>query len=155
AVRTKGQSLVRGMENFATDLKRGGGELSISQTDRSKFKVGGNLATTPGKVVFQNDLMQLIQYSPATAQVREVPLLIATAFINKYYILDLQPANSMVRWLTEQGFTVFVTSWVNPDERHAHKTFEHYMAEGLLTAIDKAMDQCGVQRINVAGYCIA
>ncbi len=155
AVRTKGQSLVRGMENFAADLKRGGGELSISQTDREKFKVGGNLAVTPGKVVFQNDLMQLIQYSPATPQVREVPLLIATAFINKYYILDLQPANSMVRWLTEQGFTVFVTSWVNPDERHAHKTFEHYMAEGLLTAIDKVMDQCGVQKINVAGYCIA
>jgi polyhydroxyalkanoate synthase len=155
AVRTKGESLVRGMENFAADLKRGGGELAVSQTDMAKFKVGENLATTPGKVVFQNDLLQLIQYQAATAQVREVPLLIAPAFINKYYILDLQPANSMVRWLTEQGFTVFVTSWVNPDARHREKTFEHYMAEGLLTAIDKVMDQCRVKHVNVVGYCVA
>jgi polyhydroxyalkanoate synthase len=155
AVRTRGESLVRGMENFAADLKRGGGELAVSQTDMAKFKVGENLATTPGKVVFQNDLIQLIQYQPATAQVREVPLLIAPAFINKYYILDLQPANSMVRWLTEQGFTVFIISWVNPDARHREKTFEHYMAEGLLTAVDKALDQCGARRVNVVGYCIA
>jgi polyhydroxyalkanoate synthase len=155
AARTRGESLVRGMEHLAADLKRGGGQLAISQTDMAKFKVGENLATTPGKVVFQNDLMQLIQYEPTTAQVREVPLLIAPAFINKFYILDLQPANSMVRWLTEQGFTVFIVSWVNPDPAHADKTFDHYMAQGMLTAMDKVMEQCTVDRINVVGYCIA
>jgi polyhydroxyalkanoate synthase len=155
AVRTRGESLVRGMQNFADDLKRGGGELAISQTDMSKFAVGVNLATTPGKVVFQNDLFQLIQYNPTTDEVREVPLLLVTSWINKYYILDLQPANSMIAWLTSQGFTVFVTSWVNPDQRHAGKTFEHYMAEGLLTAVAKVMEQTGAQRVNTVGYCIA
>jgi polyhydroxyalkanoate synthase len=155
ALRTRGESLVRGMENFAADLKRGGGELAISQTDMSKFAIGENLATTPGKVVFQNELLQLIQYAPATDQVREIPLLIVTALINKYYILDLQPGNSLVRWLTEQGFTVFITSWANPDVQHASKTFEDYMAAGLLTAMDKVIDQCGVEHINVLGYCIS
>ncbi|MET0295203.1 MAG: class I poly(R)-hydroxyalkanoic acid synthase [Phenylobacterium sp.] len=155
AARTRGESLVRGMENFAADLKRGGGQLAISQTDMSKFEVGKNLAVSPGKVVFQNELLQLIQFSPATEQVRETPLLIATAFINKYYILDLQPANSMIKWLTEQGFTVFVTSWVNPDARHASMTFADYMAKGLLTAMDKVMEQCGTGHVNVVGYCIS
>src|SRR5690606_13572552 len=139
----------------ADDLKRGGGELAISQTDMSQFEVGRNLATTPGKAVFQNDLFQLIQYAPTTDRVREIPLLLVTSWINKYYILDLQPANSMIAWLTGQGFTVFVTSWVNPDQRHAGKTFEHYMAEGLLTAVAKVMEQTGAPRVNAVGYCIA
>ena len=155
AVRTKGESLVRGMVNFAADLKRGGGELTVSQTDMARFTVGENVAATPGKVVFENDLLQLLQFSPTTETVREIPLLIATSWINKYYILDLQPANSMIRWLTDQGFTVFVTSWVNPDSRHADKTFEHYMTEGLLTAVTKVMEQTGAAKVNTVGYCIA
>jgi polyhydroxyalkanoate synthase subunit PhaC len=121
----------------------------------ASFKVGENVAVSPGKVVFQNDLMQLLQFSPTTEEVREVPLLIVTSWINKYYILDLQPANSMIRWLTQQGFTVFVTSWVNPDARHAGKTFEDYMVEGLLTAVAAAQAQSGSTKVNVVGYCIA
>jgi polyhydroxyalkanoate synthase len=155
AVRTRGESLVRGMRNFADDLKRGGGELSISQTDMSRFAVGENMATTPGKIVFQNDLFQLIQYAPTTDEVRQIPLLLVTSWINKYYILDLQPANSMIAWLTGQGFTVFVTSWVNPDQRHADKTFEHYMVEGAMTALAKVMEQTGAPAVNTVGYCIA
>jgi len=155
AINTRGESLVRGMENFAADLKRGGGELTISQTDMARFKVGENVAVSPGKVVFQNDLFQLLQYSPTTKEVREIPLLIATSWINKYYILDLQPANSMIRWLTQQGFTVFVTSWVNPDARHAGKTFDDYMTEGLLTAVEAVKLQTGQDKVNAVGYCIA
>ncbi len=155
AVRTHGESLVRGMENFAADLKRGGGELTVSQTDMSRFKVGENVAVTPGKVVFENELFQLLQFSPTTEEVREIPLLLVTSWINKYYILDLQPANSMIRWLTTQGFTVFVTSWVNPDARHADKTFEDYMSDGVLTAVEKAKEQTGASTVNTVGYCIA
>jgi polyhydroxyalkanoate synthase len=155
AIKTKGESLVRGMQNFAADLKRGGGALAISQTDMSRFKVGENVATAPGKVVFQNDLFQLLQFQPTTDEVREIPLLLATSWINKYYILDLQPANSMIRWLTGQGFTVFVTSWVNPDARHAEMTFEAYMRDGLLIAIETVMEQTGSAKVNLVGYCIA
>jgi len=155
ALRTDGESLVSGMENFAADLKRGGGQLSISQTDMARFKVGENVAVSPGKVIYQNDLLQLLQYSPTTEEVREIPLLIATSWINKYYILDLQPANSMIRWLTQQGFTVFVTSWVNPDARHADKTFEDYMIEGVLTAVEVVRAQTGQAKVNTVGYCIA
>lgn len=155
AARTNGDSLVRGMENFAADMKRGNGQLAISQTDMQRFKVGVDVATTPGKVVFQNDLFQLLQYAPTTEQVREIPLLLCTSWINKFYVLDLQPANSMIRWLTTQGFTVFVTSWVNPDQRHASKTFEDYMNDGVLTAIEKVREQTGAEKVNTVGYCIA
>jgi polyhydroxyalkanoate synthase len=154
AAETKGESLVRGMENFAADLARGGGQLSISQTDFSPFKVGENIATAPGKVVFQNELIQLLQFSPTTEQVHEIPLLIFPPWINKFYIMDLRPENSMIRWLTSQGFTVFVTSWVNPDQRLATKTFEDYMVEGVYAASDAVMAQCGVDRVNTVGYCI-
>jgi len=153
-VETKGESLVRGMENFAADLERGHGELQISQTDMEQFTVGKNVATTPGKVVYQNDILQLIQYAPATEQVHEIPLLIFTPWINKFYIVDLRPDNSLVKWLTEQGFTVFVTSWVNPDEHLAAKAFEDYMIEGVYDASRQVMKQCGVDRINAVGYCI-
>lgn len=153
-VQTGGESLVRGMENFAADLERGGGQLQISQTDMEQFKVGKNVATTPGKVIYQNDILQLIQYAPATDEVREIPLLIFTPWINKFYITDLRPDNSLIRWLTEQGFTVFVTSWVNPDEHLAAKTFEDYMIEGVYDASQQVMKQCGVDRINAVGYCI-
>jgi polyhydroxyalkanoate synthase len=153
-IETGGESLVRGMENFAADLERGGGQLQISQTDMEQFEVGRNVATTPGKVVYQNDILQLIQYASTTDKVHEVPLLIFTPWINKFYITDLRPDNSLIKWLTEQGFTVFVTSWVNPDEHLAAKTFEDYMIEGVYDASKQVMRQCGVEKINAVGYCI-
>nr|WP_295108215.1 class I poly(R)-hydroxyalkanoic acid synthase [uncultured Caulobacter sp.] len=153
-VQTQGQSLVRGMENFAADLERGGGQLAISQTDLAKFKVGENVATAPGKVVYQNDILQLLQFDPGTDEVSEIPLLIFPPWINKFYIMDLRPENSMIRWLTSQGFTVFVASWVNPDQQLAAKTFEDYMLEGIYDATQQVMAQCGVDRVNTVGYCI-
>ncbi|CAN7639727.1 class I poly(R)-hydroxyalkanoic acid synthase [Phenylobacterium sp. LjRoot219] len=154
ALNTNGESLLRGARNFASDLERGGGRLAISQTDASRFQLGENIATTPGKVVFRNELLELLQFSPATAQVHAVPLVIITPVINKYYIIDLRPENSLVRWLTEQGFTVFVTSWVNPDEGLADKGLEAYMRQGVLTALLKAMEQTGQPKVNAVGYCI-
>jgi polyhydroxyalkanoate synthase len=154
AFETRGESIRKGMENFAGDLARGGGQLSISQTDFSQFKVGENVATAPGKVVFQNELIQLLQFNPTTESVCEIPLLIFPPWINKYYILDLRPENSMIRWLTSQGITVFVTSWVNPDARLATRTFEDYMKEGIYAAVDAAKRQAGVAQVNTVGYCI-
>jgi polyhydroxyalkanoate synthase len=155
AVESRGESLVRGMENFAADLERGGGSLQISQTDASKFEVGVNVATAPGKVVFQNELLQLLQFDPATEQVFEVPLLIFPPWINKYYILDLRPENSMIRWLSAQGFTVFVVSWVNPDTTLAEKTFEDYLQDGVEAAVGAVLEQTGAKEVNAVGYCIA
>jgi polyhydroxyalkanoate synthase len=154
AMSTKGESILRGVENFAADLERGGGQLAISQTDFSQFKVGENIATAPGKVVFQNDIIQLLQFSPTTKTVHEIPLLIFPPWINKFYILDLRPENSMIRWLTGQGFTVFVTSWINPDVKLATKTFEDYLNEGIYAAIDAVMKQANVKTVNTVGYCI-
>jgi len=151
---SNGESLVKGMQNFAADLERGAGQLSISQTDTAQFKVGENVATAPGKVIFQNELIQLLQFSPTTEQVHEIPLLIFPPWINKFYILDLRPENSMIRWLTAQGFTVFVTSWVNPDQTLSSRTFEDYMIDGVYAASQAAMVQCGVDRVNTVGYCI-
>jgi polyhydroxyalkanoate synthase len=151
---SNGESLVKGMENFAADLERGAGQLSISQTDSAQFKVGENVATAPGKVVYQNELIQLLQFSPTTEQVHEIPLLIFPPWINKFYILDLRPENSMIRWLTGQGFTVFVTSWVNPDQSLSTRTFEDYMIEGIYAASQAVMVQCGVDKVNTVGYCI-
>jgi polyhydroxyalkanoate synthase subunit PhaC len=148
-------NLVSGMENLAGDLAKSGSLLKISQTDTSAFEVGKNVATTPGKVVFQNDLLQLLQYTPATAQVHEVPFMIVPPWINKFYILDLTPQKSFIKYLVDQGFTVFVVSWVNPDERLAAKTFEDYMKEGLLGAATAVQRECGVKKINVLGYCVA
>lgn len=154
ALSTRGESLVRGMENFAGDLARGGGQLAISQTDYDQFEIGVNVATAPGKVVFQNDIIQLIQFSPSTEQVHEIPLVIFPPWINKFYILDLRPENSMIRWLTGQGFTVFVASWVNPDGRLADRTFEDYMRLGIYKGTAAAMKQAGVDQVNTVGYCI-
>ncbi len=142
------------MKNLAADLERGGGALSIAQTDYTMFRVGENVATAPGKVVFQNDIIQLLQFSPSTEQVFEVPLLIFPPWINKFYILDLRPENSMIRWLTDQGFTVFVTSWVNPDGSLAAKTFEDYLNEGIYAAVDAVTRQTGSKTVNAVGYCI-
>jgi polyhydroxyalkanoate synthase len=154
AMASNGESLVRGMQNFAADLERGGGQLSISQTDFAPFKVGENVATAPGKVIFQNDIIQILQFNPTTETVCETPLLIFPPWINKFYILDLRPENSMIRWLTSQGITVFVTSWVNPDARLAEKTFEDYLNEGVYAATDVVMKQAGVTQVNAVGYCI-
>jgi len=151
---TGGESLVRGMENFAADLKRGGGDLAISQTALEKFEVGRNVAASPGKVVFKNELIELIQYAPTTEVTHQVPLVIFPPWINKFYILDLRPENSLIRWLTQQGFTVFLASWVNPDPRLANKTFEDYMRQGIYEGTAAAMKQCGVSQVNTVGYCI-
>ncbi len=147
-------NLVQGMAQFAEDMERSGDLLQIRQTDTEAFRVGENLALTPGKVVFQNDLIQLIQYSPTTREVRETPLLIVPPWINKYYILDLTPPKSLIRYVVSQGYTVFVISWVNPDERLSHKTFEDYMLEGVLTAAQAVKKECGVEQTNVLGYCV-
>jgi polyhydroxyalkanoate synthase len=154
AMTSHGESIARGMENFAADIERGGGQLAISQTDFDQFKVGENVATAPGKVVFQNDIIQLLQFAPSTETVCETPLLIFPPWINKFYIMDLRPENSMIRWLTSQGLTVFVTSWVNPDVDLASKTFEDYLNEGIYAAIDAVQRQTGAKTVNTVGYCI-
>ena len=154
AMSSQGESLLKGAQNFAADLARGGGQLAISQTDLEKFKVGENIATAPGKVVYRGELFELLQFSPSTEQVFEIPLLIFPPWINKYYILDLRPENSMIRWLAAQGFTVFVTSWINPDVTHAEKTLEHYMFGGVYEAVEQVLKQTGAKTVNTVGYCI-
>jgi polyhydroxyalkanoate synthase subunit PhaC len=149
-----GQNLVRGLANLLADIEKGGGELRISMTDESAFQLGRNVATSPGKVVYQNDLMQLIQYQPATEQAYRRPLLIIPPWINKYYILDLRESNSFIRWAVQQGHTVFVVSWVNPDARLAEKGFDDYMLEGPLAALDAMEKATGEREANVIGYCL-
>ena len=127
-VETGGENLVQGLSNMLEDLERGQGRLRIRMTDPEKFKLGENVAVTPGKVVFENDLMQLLQYTPTTETVRKRPLLVIPPWINKYYILDLRPKNSFIKWAVDQGHTVFVISWVNPDERLAEKTMRRLPA---------------------------
>ncbi|HEY1721065.1 MAG TPA: class I poly(R)-hydroxyalkanoic acid synthase [Magnetospirillaceae bacterium] len=151
---TGGENLIKGLNNLLADLERGKGKLAIKMTDLAAFKVGENIATTPGKVVFQNDLMQLIQYAPTTEKVYQRPLLVIPPWINKYYILDLRPKNSFVRWAVEQGHTVFVVSWVNPDAHLAAKTFDDYMKEGPLAALDAIEAATGEQQVDVVGYCL-
>jgi polyhydroxyalkanoate synthase len=153
-VETGGENLVRGLNNLLADLERGKGKLHIKMTDYEAFKVGENIATTPGSVVFQNDLIQLIQYAPSTETVLKRPLLIVPPWINKYYILDLRPKNSFVRWAVAQGHTVFMISWVNPDERLAEKTFEDYMLEGPLAALEAIEQATGEREVNAIGYCL-
>jgi polyhydroxyalkanoate synthase subunit PhaC len=149
-----GQNLVKGLNNLLDDIERGNGQLKISMTDSKAFELGVNIATTPGHVVFQNDLMQLIQYEPATTKVAKRPLLIMPPWINKYYILDLREKNSLIKWCVAQGLTVFVISWVNPDERHAAKDFVDYMLEGPLAALDAIEKTTGEKDANVLGYCL-
>jgi poly[(R)-3-hydroxyalkanoate] polymerase subunit PhaC len=149
-----GQNLIHGMSNLLADIEKGGGELRISMTDENAFKLGSNVATTPGAVVFQNDLMQLIQYRPGSAQVYKRPLIIVPPWINKYYILDLREKNSFIRWAVGQGHTVFVVSWVNPDARLAQKGFDDYMTEGPLAALDAVEKATGERRVNFIGYCL-
>jgi polyhydroxyalkanoate synthase subunit PhaC len=151
---SSGKNLVEGMTNLVHDIEGSGDIISISQTDVQAFEVGRNVATAPGKVVFQNELLQLIQYSPSTETVHERPLLIVPPWINKFYILDLTAPKSFIRYMVGKGFTVFVVSWVNPDERLAHKTFEDYMTEGLLAASGAVKRETGTDKVNVIGYCV-
>lgn len=151
---TKGENLVKGLDNLLGDLEQGDGRLKISMTDTSAFKLGENVALTPGKVIFRNDLMELLQYTPSTEQVARRPLLIVPPWINKFYVLDLQPKNSFIKWAVDQGHTVFVISWVNPDESLSRKGFEDYMLEGPLAALDAIAAATGERQANVVGYCI-
>jgi polyhydroxyalkanoate synthase len=148
------ENLVRGMHMLAEDIEAGHGSLKIRQSDAKGFEVGRNLALTPGKVIFQNELMQLVQYAPSTEKVLKRPLLIVPPWINKFYILDLTPEKSFIRWCVAQGLTVFVISWVNPDGHLAGKRFEDYMREGPLAALDVVGRVTGEQEMNAIGYCV-
>ena len=151
---TGGENLLRGLNNLLGDLERGRGKLSIKMTDTDAFRLGENIAISDGRVVFENELMQLIQYSPTTETVLKRPLLIGPPWINKFYILDLRPKNSLVRWAVSQGHTVFMISWVNPDEALSEKRFEDYMTEGYLAALDAIEKATGEREVNAIGYCL-
>ncbi|ASJ72605.1 PHA/PHB synthase family protein [Granulosicoccus antarcticus] len=151
---TGGQSIMKGLQNLQRDLDPKTSQLTIMMSDPDAFTLGENIATTPGKVVFQNELAQLIQYEPTTDKVHKRPLVIAPPWINKYYILDLQPKNSFIAWAVSQGYTVFVISWVNPDAELGNKTFEDYMQEGILDALDAVEEATGEREVSMIGYCI-
>ncbi len=149
-----GENLIKGFKNYLEDLVLNSGRPNVRMTDTKAFQVGKNIAITPGKVIYQNDLMQLIQYTATTKEVYEIPILFVPPWINKYYILDLSPDNSLVKWLVEQGFTVFMISWVNPGAELAHKEFSDYMKEGPLEAIDIILSKTQCPSIHTVGYCI-
>jgi polyhydroxyalkanoate synthase len=151
---SNGDNLVRGMKMLAEDIEAGHGTLRIRQSDPTNLAVGVNMATTPGKVIFQNELMQLIQYAPSTESVLRTPLLIVPPWINKFYILDLKPEKSFIKWCVDQGLTVFVISWVNPDKSLGAKTFEDYMKEGPLAAMDAIEQATGELKVHTMGYCV-
>ncbi|MCA3564286.1 MAG: class I poly(R)-hydroxyalkanoic acid synthase [Methylocystis sp.] len=149
-----GENLVRGLKMMAEDVEAGHGDLKIRQSQTEGFEVGVNMATTPGKVVFRNGLIELIQYTPTTGHVLKVPLVIVPPWINKFYILDLNPEKSFIKWCVDQGVTVFVISWVNPDERHAKADFETYMKDGIIAALDVAREITGEPKAHTIGYCV-
>lgn len=153
-IETQGENLVKGLENLLRDLERGKGMIAVRQTDMEAFEVGRNVATTPGKVIFRNDLIELIQYAPVTETVYARPLLIIPPWINKFYILDLKEKNSFVRWLVSQGYTVFMISWVNPDERYRDTRFDDYMLQGPIAAMNAVEQATSIRDINVVGYCV-
>ncbi len=151
---SKGQNLLKGFKNILEDMENGEGQLKIKMTDTSAFEVGKNIATTPGKVIYQNDMMQLIQYSPTTKDVNKIPVLVIPPWINRYYILDLNEKKSYVKWMVDQGYTVFLISWVNPDEKHQDKGFDAYMKEGPLEAMDIIEKVTGEPQVHTIGYCL-
>jgi len=153
-VETGGENLLTGLSNLLDDLERGKGKLRVKMTDMDRFELGKNVAVTPGKVIYQNDLMQLLQYAPSTESVHKRPLLIIPPWINKYYILDLRPKNSFIKWAVDEGHTVFVISWVNPDEKLSNKEFEDYMFDGPLAALDAIEQATGERECKVIGYCL-
>lgn len=155
AIETDGESLVKGLENLIGDLEANDGELIVRLADQDAFEIGGNIATTPGKVVFRNRMFELIQYSPTTEMVHEIPLIIFPPWINKFYILDLKEQNSMIKWSVDQGYTVFVVSWINPDRSYRDVGIEEYIEEGFLTAVAEAKKLTGQKQVNAVGYCIA
>jgi polyhydroxyalkanoate synthase len=155
AVETEGESLVKGLENLVADLEANRGELIVRLVDETAFEIGENIATAEGQVVFRNKMMEIIQYAPTTDQVRETPILLFPPWINKFYILDLRESNSFIRWVVDQGYTLFVVSWVNPDVSYADVGMEDYVQDGYLTAIDTVKKITDQQKINVIGYCIA
>ncbi len=155
AVETEGESLVKGLENLVRDVEANRGELLVTLADRDAFRVGGNLATAPGKVVFRNRLFELIQYAPTTDEVHRTPMVLFPPWINKFYILDLKPQNSFIRWVVDQGYTLFVVSWVNPDASYADVGLDEYVDEGYLEAIRVAREITGEKQVNAIGYCIA
>ncbi len=153
-LQTRGVNLLRGLNNMLSDIELGASGLAIKMTDRSAFELGKNLAKTPGKVIFRNAMMELIQYTPQTSQVKSIPLLLIPPWINKYYILDLSPEKSFIQWLVKQGITVFVISWINPDASYAKKSLYDYLKAGPLTAIQIIKKQLAVNEVNALGYCI-
>lgn len=153
-VKSQGKNLLRGLQNFLQDFAADPERFMIKMTDMEAFRLGENLAATPGKVIYKNDMMELIQYTPQTAKVKSVPLLIIPPWINKYYILDLSPKNSLIRWLVANGITVFVLSWVNPDAQYRDKSLEDYLNQGAITAINIIQKQLNVQKVNTLGFCI-
>ena len=155
AVETEGQSLVKGLENLVADLEANDGEMVVRLADESAFELGGNIATTPGEVVYRNRMIELIQYSPVTETVHETPILLFPPWINKFYILDLKAQNSLIKWVTEQGYTLFVVSWVNPKADLADIGMEDYIQDGFLAAIETTKEICKVKQVNAVGYCIA
>ncbi len=151
---SKGENLVKGLEHLLADLEKGKGRLRVSMTDESAFTVGVNVGATPGKVVFRNRLFELIQYAPTTAEVKDTPIVIMPPWINKFYILDLRERNSLVKWLTDQGYTTFIVSWVNPDESMAETTFADYMRDGAIAAKAAVLAATGAEKIHMVGYCL-
>ncbi len=153
-IESKGQNLLEGVAHLMQDLDRNGGNFNVKMTNLEHFHVGENIAAMPGKVIYQNEMMQLLQYTPSTETVRQRPLLIVPAWINRFYILDLQPKNSFVKWAVDQGHTVFLISWVNPDESYADKAFDEYLINGTIAAIDAIEQATGEKEINAVAYCI-
>jgi polyhydroxyalkanoate synthase subunit PhaC len=153
-VKSHGQNLIKGFNNLLRDIEAGDGQLRIAMTDTKAFELGKNVATTPGKVIFQNELIQLLQFNPTTKQQFKRPLLIFPPWINKYYILDLRESNSYIKWCTDQGHSVYVMSWVNPDEKLAKKGYEDYLLDAAMVAVDKVCEQTGEKEINAAAYCL-
>lgn len=153
-LKQNGANLVRGMKMLAEDIEAGGGELKLRQSDHSRFEIGRNIATTPGKVIFRNELIELLQFAPTTPTVLKRPLLIVPPWINKYYILDLNAEKSFIKWAVDQGLTVFCISWVNPDERHADYGFEEYMRRGIFAALDAIKAATGERSVSAIGYCV-
>ncbi|WP_323007882.1 class I poly(R)-hydroxyalkanoic acid synthase [Pseudorhodobacter sp.] len=155
AMATDGESLVAGLENLVRDIESNQGDLLVTLADKQAFTVGENIATSPGAVVYRNKMMELIQYSPTTEKVHETPLVIFPPWINKFYILDLKPQNSLIKWIVDQGFTLFIVSWVNPDASYADVGLDDYIRDGYLRAMAEARRICGTKQINAVGYCIA
>ncbi len=155
ALETEGQSLIDGMQNLVSDLEANNGELVVRLADETAFEIGGNIATSPGEVVYRNRMMEMIQYHPTTETVHETPIVLFPPWINKFYVLDLKAQNSLIKWVTEQGYTLFVVSWINANSDYAEVGMEEYVEEGFLTAINKAKEICKVKQVNAIGYCIA